>query len=30
MSTLALDARAAKVWFDKDSMWVPLSYFPLL
>ncbi|MBI5243015.1 MAG: DUF2442 domain-containing protein [Elusimicrobia bacterium] len=40
MNTLALEARAAKVWFDKNCMWVllqdgrqlsvPLSYFPSL
>ncbi len=40
MSTLTLDARAQKVWFDADNMWilftdgrqlsVPLSYFPRL
>lgn len=40
MNTLLLEARAAKVWFDKNSVWVslqdgrqlsiPLSYFPRL
>lgn len=40
MNTLALEARAGKVWFDENSMWVlfqdgrqlavPLSYFPRL
>ena len=40
MSTLTLEARASKVWFDEDSLWVllqdgrklavPLSYFPRL
>jgi hypothetical protein len=40
MNTLTLEARAAKVWFDADSLWVllqdgrrlsvPLSYFPRL
>jgi len=40
MSTLTIEARAAKVWFDGDSLWVllqdgrklatPLSYFPKL
>lgn len=40
MNTLALEARAVKVWFDKNSVWVslqdgrqlavPLSYFPRL
>lgn len=40
MSTLALEARAARVWFDENFLWVllqdgrqlsvPLSYFPRL
>lgn len=40
MSFLANDARALKVWFDEDNMWVlltdgrqlsvPLAYFPRL
>lgn len=40
MSTLALEARAARVWFDDTCLWVllqdgrqlsvPLSYFPRL
>lgn len=40
MTTLALEARAAKIWFDDESMWlqladgrqlsVPLAYFPRL
>lgn len=40
MSTLALEARAARVWFDDHCLWVllqdgrqlavPLSYFPRL
>ena len=40
MSTLTFEARASKIWFDKDSMWlnlsdgrrlsVPLAYFPRL
>lgn len=40
MSTLTLEARASRVWFDQDSMWleladgrrlaVPLPYFPRL
>lgn len=40
MNTLTIEARAAKVWFDEDCLWVllqdgrklatPLSYFPRL
>ena len=40
MSTLIFEARASKIWFDKDNMWlnlsdgrrlsVPLAYFPRL
>ncbi len=40
MNTLTTEARAAKVWFDEDCLWVllqdgrklgtPLSYFPRL
>ena len=40
MSTLTFEARASKIWFDKDKMWlnlsdgrqlsVPLAYFPRL
>jgi hypothetical protein len=40
MTTLTFEARAAKVWFDEESMWqqladgrqlaVPLAYFPRL
>lgn len=40
MSTLTFEARASKIWFDKDNMWmnlsdgrqlsVPLTYFPRL
>ena len=40
MSTLTFEARAAKIWFDEDNMWiglsdgrqlaVPLAYFPRL
>ena len=40
MSTITLEARAAKIWFDEESMWlqladgrqlsVPLAYFPRL
>jgi hypothetical protein len=40
MNTLTLEARATRVWFDQDSMWlqlsdgrqlaVPLPYFPRL
>ena len=40
MSTLTFDARATKVWFDEDNMWlslsdgrqlsVPFAYFPRL
>ncbi len=40
MNTLTTEARAAKVWFDEESLWVllqdgrklatPLSYFPKL
>jgi len=40
MSTLTLEARASRVWFDQDAMWleladgrrlaVPLPYFPRL
>jgi hypothetical protein len=40
MSTLTFEARASKIWFDNDNMWltlsdgrqlsVPLAYFPRL
>lgn len=40
MSTLTFEARASKIWFDEDNMWlnlsdgrqlsVPLAYFPRL
>ncbi|NKB70017.1 MAG: DUF2442 domain-containing protein [Candidatus Latescibacteria bacterium] len=40
MSTLTFEARASKIWFDEDNMWlnlsdgrqlsVPLVYFPRL
>jgi hypothetical protein len=40
MSTFTVDARAQKIWFDNDNIWimftdgrqlsVPLSYFPRL
>lgn len=40
MSTLTFEARASKIWFDKDNIWmnlsdgrqlsVPLTYFPRL
>ena len=40
MSTLTFEARATKIWFDEDNMWlnlsdgrqlsVPLAYFPRL
>ena len=40
MNTLTLEARAVKVWFDEDNLWVtlqdgrslsvPLAYFPRL
>ena len=40
MSTLTFEARASKVWFDEDNMWIgiadgrqlsiPLAYFPRL
>jgi len=40
MNTLTIDARAQKIWFDADNMWimftdgrqlsVPLTYFPRL
>ena len=40
MSTLTFEARASKVWFDEDNMWlsfsdgrqlsVPFAYFPRL
>ena len=40
MSTLTFEARASKIWFDNDKMWlnlsdgrqlsVPLAYFPRL
>ena len=40
MSTLTFEARASKIWFDKDNMWltlsdgrqlsVPLAYLPRL
>jgi len=40
MSTLIFEARASKIWFDNDNMWlnlsdgrqlsVPLAYFPRL
>jgi hypothetical protein len=40
MSTLTFEARASKIWFDEDSMWlnlsdgrqlsIPLAYFPRL
>ena len=40
MSTLTFEARASRIWFDEDNMWlnlsdgrqlsVPLAYFPRL
>ncbi|MCY3669429.1 MAG: DUF2442 domain-containing protein [Gemmatimonadetes bacterium] len=40
MSTLTFEARASKIWFDNDNMWltlsdgrqlsIPLAYFPRL
>jgi hypothetical protein len=40
MTTLTFEARASKIWFDEDNMWlnlsdgrqlsVPLAYFPRL